>query len=80
MQRYCLEPSAAPGEFKIGTTDLCLFTGPEGGFSAPELSQLEESCTNIQLGDLVLRAETAPLVGLALAAAARRERQKSGQA
>lgn len=71
-QRYCLEPSAAPGELTVQSTDLCLFTGPEGGFSDSELQLLAVNCTSVQLGALVLRAETAPLVGLALAGAARR--------
>lgn len=72
LQRYCLEPSATQGELIVNSTDVCLFTGPEGGFSARELLYLEEACTSVQLGELILRAETAPLVGLALAGAARR--------
>jgi len=72
MQGYYLEPSATPGEIQVHTTDVCLFTGPEGGFSPAELQSLARSCTGVQLGELVLRAETAPLVGLALAGAARR--------
>jgi len=72
LQRYCLEPSATPGELTVTDRDICLFTGPEGGFSADELEVLTKSCTGVQLGELVLRAETAPLVGLALAGAARR--------
>lgn len=72
VECYCLEPSATPGEFSVANTDLCLFTGPEGGFSEQELHELSDQCTSVQLGELVLRAETAPLVGLALAGAARR--------
>lgn len=77
LQCYCLEPSATPGEFQVEKKDLCIFTGPEGGFSPEELTLLGERCTSVQLGELVLRAETAPLVGLALAGAARRTRQTS---
>ena len=72
FEYYCLEPSATPGKFRVDSKDLCLFTGPEGGFSRDELNLLETHCTSVQLGELVLRAETAPLVGLALAGAARR--------
>ena len=70
--RYCLQPGEADGEILVGPVDVCLFTGPEGGFDDDELAQLATATRVIALGDLVLRAETAPLVGLALAAAARR--------
>lgn len=73
MQRYCLDPAASPGELATTSRDLCLFTGPEGGFDDAERALLTEHCQSIQLGRLVLRAETAPLVGLALAGAARRK-------
>ena len=79
MQGYFLEPSAEPGELQVRTSDVCLFTGPEGGFSPAELELLAISCTGVQLGELVLRAETAPLVGLALAGAARRARHLAEQ-
>jgi len=72
MHRYYLEPTAAPGELQVRTTDVCLFTGPEGGFSPKELQLLARDCTGVRLGELVLRAETAPLVALTLAGAARR--------
>lgn len=46
---------------------VVLFIGPEGGFSDKEIAQCVESkCTIVQLGDLVLRAETAAVVGMAL--------------
>lgn len=73
LQCYCLEPTASAGELVVGDKDICLFTGPEGGFAAEELTLLTQQCTGVQLGELVLRAETAPLVGLALAGAARRK-------
>ncbi len=72
MQRYCMEPGAAPGELKVSEHDVCLFTGPEGGFDAAEAELLANQCKSIQIGELVLRAETAPLVGLALMGASRR--------
>lgn len=42
---------------------LGLFVGPEGGFTAEELSLAEsQGCLKVKLGDFVLRAETAALV------------------
>ena len=72
MSRYCLEPSAQPGRLTVDDANVCLFTGPEGGFSSSESELLKQHCECVQLGELVLRAETAPLVGLALLSAARR--------
>jgi len=46
---------------------VVLFIGPEGGFSDKEIAQcVEAKCTIVQLGSLVLRAETAAVVGTAL--------------
>jgi len=72
MQRYFLQPDAPQHALCVTQKDLCLFTGPEGGFDAAELAQLGEQCEGLGLGELILRAETAPIVGLALAGAARR--------
>ncbi|MDP2194157.1 MAG: RsmE family RNA methyltransferase, partial [Alphaproteobacteria bacterium] len=41
-----------------------LFIGPEGGFSQDEVSLLQNHCTPISLGQNILRAETAAIVGL----------------
>lgn len=48
--------------------DLTLFVGPEGGWSDPEIDLAE---TTASLGPRNLRAETAALVGLAIALAVR---------
>lgn len=72
LKRYCLEPSANAGELQVSEDDVCLFTGPEGGFDEKETRLLQERTTSVQLGELVLRAETAPIVGLALLGASRR--------
>ena len=48
--------------------DLTLFVGPEGGWSPREL---ELAVTTASLGPRNMRAETAALVGLAIALAAR---------
>ena len=41
-----------------------LLIGPEGGFSADEVLLLSEKCRPISLGTLILRAETAAIIGL----------------
>jgi 16S rRNA (uracil1498-N3)-methyltransferase len=49
------------------TTPITLFIGPEGGFSEAERLLFANSGTHrLTLGSLVLRAETAALVGLSL--------------
>jgi len=46
---------------------IALFVGPEGGFSNDEIAQLLfAGSTIIQIGDLVMRAETAAIVGTAM--------------
>lgn len=43
---------------------VALFVGPEGGFSNDEIAQLASAgSTIVQIGDLVMRAETAAIVG-----------------
>ena len=53
---------------KVRTMDhVALFVGPEGGFSDVEIEELRSAgATIVQIGDLVLRAETAATVGTAL--------------
>ncbi len=47
--------------------EITLLTGPEGGFTAEELEALEQTgWTAVSLGDRILRAETAPIVGLTI--------------
>jgi len=70
--RFSLEPSASEGSLRVANRDVCLFTGPEGGFDDDETELLTEHSTCLRLGELILRAETAPLAGLALLGAARR--------
>lgn len=49
------------------TSCVALFIGPEGGFTEPELTLARDSKAHIvTLGDLVLRAETAAVVGTTL--------------
>lgn len=46
---------------------VALLSGPEGGFTDEEISQaMAKGCVPCGLGDAVLRAETAPLVALAV--------------
>ena len=46
---------------------IALFIGPEGGFSDEEIAELSSSGASIvQLGDLVMRAETAAAVAVAM--------------
>jgi 16S rRNA (uracil1498-N3)-methyltransferase len=46
---------------------VSIVTGPEGGFSPTEISEAESrGCISVKLGSRVLRAETAPVVGLGL--------------
>ena len=47
--------------------NLHLFIGPEGGFSATEVSLCRDKMTFISLGTLTLRAETAVITALSLA-------------
>lgn len=53
---------------KIRTMDhIALFVGPEGGFSEAEIGELQAAgSTIVQIGGLVMRAETAATVGTAL--------------
>src|SRR5262249_5134734 len=66
--RVVLDPSADRAPFPV-TRDLTLVSGPEGGFAPTELDALS-SFTAIGLGPRILRAETAPVVAVALARAA----------
>ena len=53
--------------------EFSIFVGPEGGFSASERQRLlqltmseKHEITRVHLGSIILRAETAALMGLAL--------------
>lgn len=50
------------------TKDICIFIGPEGGFTKEELTEaLSYGFEEISLGSLTLRAETASIIGVYLA-------------
>ncbi|MCG8413603.1 MAG: 16S rRNA (uracil(1498)-N(3))-methyltransferase [Pseudomonadales bacterium] len=54
------------GDIEVGE-NLALLTGPEGGFSAQELSLAADKGVNIvRLGPRILRTETAPIAALAV--------------
>ncbi len=67
-----LDPAGRSGEEALGETrPLALLTGPEGGFTDGERTLAEaHGWTSVRLGNLVMRAETAAVVGLALVQAA----------
>ncbi len=60
-------PHAALDDIEhTANTWVTLFVGPEGGFTADEVSRLvENGVLSLKLGGRVLRSETAGLVGLA---------------
>ena len=62
-----LDPSVERGE--LPTSDTSIISGPEGGFATAELDALA-GWTSIGLGPRVLRAETAPVIAVALIRAA----------
>ena len=58
------ESSNLPNEY---SGDINIFIGPEGGFSQDEVLLLKkQNCINIQLGQRILRTETAPLAIIAI--------------
>ena len=62
--RVVLDPDAPPGPFPAAG-DITLVSGPEGGLAPEELARFD-GWTRIGLGPRVLRAETAPIVAVAL--------------
>lgn len=70
--RAVLDPSAERGETPAGD-DLTLISGPEGGLAPAELDALAAAgFASLGLGPRVLRAETAPVIAVALVRAATR--------
>lgn len=59
-ERLALQGKGAPIDENLNAVII----GPEGGFSKEEVSLLREECRPISLGPLILRAETAAIVGL----------------
>lgn len=76
MQSFAFEPTAEAGIVATDQRAICCITGPEGGFDEYELRQLAEHCRLVSFGDLVMRAETAPIVALTLANIARMSQRK----
>lgn len=59
-ERLATEGKTIPLDKKMNA----LLIGPEGGFSADEVLFLRQRCNPISLGVLILRAETAAIIGL----------------
>jgi 16S rRNA (uracil1498-N3)-methyltransferase len=62
--RVVLDPSAEPASFP-GADAITIISGPEGGFAPEELDALA-GWTHLGLGPHVLRADTAPIVAVAI--------------
>jgi 16S rRNA (uracil1498-N3)-methyltransferase len=66
-QIYLLDPGAAPLSAAPQPQDTLLLVGPEGGFSdAERAAALAVGATTLGLGQLVLRADTAPVAALSI--------------
>ncbi len=66
MQVLCLQPGHAPLPNQLPRRDTLLAIGPEGGWTESELHTFERAGAELfSLGNLILRAETAPLAALA---------------
>ena len=65
MHESAGKPSGMPAVREMDS--VALFVGPEGGFSEKEIVEAKAAgCSVVQLGSLVLRAETAAVVGTAM--------------
>ena len=70
--RVVLDPAAERGDWPAAD-DVTLISGPEGGLAPDELDALAAAqFASLGLGPRVLRAETAPVIAVALARAATR--------
>ena len=68
--KFILEPSAnsALSSSSIEMEEICMLSGPEGGFSPKELLLADEhGFKPVSLGPRILRTETAPIVALSTA-------------
>ncbi|MGI9328237.1 MAG: RsmE family RNA methyltransferase [Pseudomonadales bacterium] len=64
-QRLCTDASGTGWPENLPAADTLLFVGPEGGWSSQELLSMQAAAVPVvNLGPLILRAETAPLVAL----------------
>jgi len=73
--RLVLDPTSDAPLDPAGAADITLVSGPEGGLTPDELDRLADRLagfTAVGLGPRVLRAETAPVVAVALIRAATR--------
>lgn len=73
--RCVLDPASDPAPLAAeGTADVTVISGPEGGFAPDELTRLTQAAgfLPLGLGPRVLRAETAPVIAVALIRAATR--------
>lgn len=65
--RIALDPEAARGDLPSDAADLTIVSGPEGGLAAAEKDALTAAAfSRMGLGPRVLRAETAPVVAVAI--------------
>jgi len=69
--RFVLDPTSDQPLVADGAADITIVSGPEGGLAPSELDALI-GFTSIGLGPRVLRAETAPVIAVALIRAATR--------
>lgn len=66
-QLFLLDPGAAPLQRPPALDDTALLVGPEGGFSAEERdAAIARGALAMGLGNLILRADTAPVAALAV--------------
>lgn len=72
-QRIALDPASDAALVASAAADVTIASGPEGGFAPAELEQLARAGFDAAgLGPRVLRAETAPVIAVALIRAATR--------
>ncbi|MDQ3368573.1 MAG: RsmE family RNA methyltransferase, partial [Myxococcota bacterium] len=65
--RFVLDPAADAALVAGAATDVTIASGPEGGLTPGELAVLERAgFTGIGLGPRILRAETAPVIAVAV--------------
>ncbi len=66
--KLMLDPDgAAFPHSRTAPNSVCLLTGPEGGFSSAETaSAIQHGYLKVQIGPRILRAETAPVIGLGI--------------
>ncbi len=64
-QQLCTDASGTDWPLNLPKADTLLYVGPEGGWSSQELLSMQAAAVPVvNLGPLILRAETAPLVAI----------------